>query len=654
MKRLMVIAFMFISYLVHADDANPPAANATDNQSSSDSLKKADDVSVSIANVHHINLDTTQVDGGGNWLNKRLWYERAQNVFDEILVQVNSMTDLRIQFSNESNAAGHKIDAFFEEVDFTKSELDSKFKEILVALDTEQKIVGDLSAEERNLQATIKQEIKVIEQIGKNIKSIGEVDNKIDETMMQAFKTIDESKDYQTKAWDTFKSIGKELDDKKARNLYYQMNNYKQNIDQKITYLKNSLLPYLHNVLVAKIDSNIAKINQSMADLKTKGIDLQKIMSKTQEDDIIALHEREKAATQVAVRKAVEEEEQKTQQQIKEQTEKFEKELQEAEKKSFSNVMHQYYKSTIGRVVDFVHKGYTGMSIDYIGSLFTGFFKSYSYPIITYCYHTALAGKAYMQNLVTSLMIHYGGKPAVKAAIVERIEQKIEQAQESGQTIKEIIQEKIAEKNQTTTALSTSSSDTSAVSMAPVATTSSAISQATITDATIPSTTTNTAAVTTPDTTSTATNTSTPAPAIATMTTSDATAQAVTPPVTTTTPAAVPANLPSAPLSASDVTLVTTTQSPLLPFASVVSTVPAVQSNQSTASSETKPADQVIVQSLTQDVSDDQESIKRSSLYQLFKAVLNFIGTMFMSLYRCVSQFFVMIWKFATYVTFTN
>ena len=81
---------MFLSLVVYADDQPAQNTNATDTQSSStQAAAPVDDASISVANVHHINLDTTQVDGGGNWLNKRMWYERAQKVFDEIEVPLD-------------------------------------------------------------------------------------------------------------------------------------------------------------------------------------------------------------------------------------------------------------------------------------------------------------------------------------------------------------------------------------------------------------------------------------------------------------------------------------------------------------------------------------------------------------------------------------
>ncbi len=305
--------------------------------------------SLSVENVHQINLDTADLQDStsGNWLEKRIWFERAEKSFDEIRSIVSSVNDIRIQFSNEVNAVGQKIDTFFETVDFTKNQLEDTFKGILSSLETEQKLTGDLSEAERNLLEIIKKELSAIEQIGKDIKVIGDVDNKIDQTIMQAFKTIDECREYETKSWDTFKAIGKELDDKNARNLYYQMNNFKQNIEQKSSYLKTTLLPYLHNVLVAKIDTNIANINKTIDELKVKGLDIQKLMGKTQEDDLTEIEKNEKAAEAIAVQKALEQERAAYQKEKEEAAQK----LEEERKQSFFYKFMQYYDASIGMVV---------------------------------------------------------------------------------------------------------------------------------------------------------------------------------------------------------------------------------------------------------------------------------------------------------------
>lgn len=409
MKRLILLSMMLISAMMHADDI--PTASAT-NQSSSDNI------AISISNIHHINLDNTEIDSGGNWLNKRIWYERSQTIFDEIRVLVSTVTELRIQFSNEVNAVGQKIDVFFETVNFVQGELDDKFKDMIVALDVKQKLVGDLVEEERALQASIKQALPAVDQIEKDIKLIGEVDKKIDQTFLQACKTIDECRDYETKSWDAFKAIAKELDDKKARNLYYQMNNYKQNIDQKSTYLKSTLLPYLHNVLVAKIEKNISAINRSVEALKIKGFDLEKIMKKNQEDDIQELQKREKQAADIAVRKALEEEQEKA----KIIAEKAAHDLEDANKKSFSNVVHAYYDATVGKIIGFFQPGYEFIMRLSGVSFITNSMKSYSFPFAKRGYNLAGELKSYMHEFVEHVMSYFGVKPK-KSQINQGVQQ---------------------------------------------------------------------------------------------------------------------------------------------------------------------------------------------------------------------------------------
>ena len=340
--------------------------------------------------LHEGNLDTTGIDinGSGNWLKKRIIYQQAQTEFDEVLESVSKVVDMRMQFSNEVSAIGHKIDEFYETVDFDKGQLDDKFKEILAALDVEQKLRGDLSEKERELQTAIKQQMTSIDQLGRNIKSIGDLDSKIDQTLMQAFKTIDECRDYEAKAWTTFKLIGKEIDDKKARNLYYEINNFKQNIDQKSNYLSSSLLPYLHNVLVAKIESNISKINDSIAQLKQKGIDLVAIMKSEQESDVAEIKKREDEQAALAVEKALE----------------LEREKEAQDKKEEALALKKKQESTWSYWL------YHSLGFDYFGKMF----ESYKYPVASYVYKELIIFKDFMHSCVENLMGYFKTTPKKK------------------------------------------------------------------------------------------------------------------------------------------------------------------------------------------------------------------------------------------------
>lgn len=397
MKRLIMICVMSvvpilqISTLYGQLELGEMSVPVDQLKSDSDSNKDHENESVDseIEDAHERNLDTIDVNGSGNWLEKRIWYEKAQAAFDDILVLVNRVVDMRTQFLNEVNAIGHKIDAFYVTIDFAfsttddsgKVQLNDKFKAILADLEFEQKLKGDLSEKERQLQLLIKQELSSIDQLEKNIKLIGDVDGKIEQTLMQAFKTIDECRDYESKAWATFKDIGKEIDDKKARNLYYEMRNFHENIDQKSNYLSSSLLPYLHNILVAKIESIIGIINQSVEQLKQKGIEFSEIMKSEQEHDLTELKEREKEALVIEVAKGVEAELEK-EDEARAQRALARKKEQEA---SWSYTLYGYYNQVLSGCSYVGHQVmlYAGSAISYlyhagesIGSWSMSFLKS--------------------------------------------------------------------------------------------------------------------------------------------------------------------------------------------------------------------------------------------------------------------------------------
>lgn len=285
--------------------SSPTSTSSTSTTSSFNKSSSQGAITLDVKNVHQVDLDTLNIDAGGNWLEKRIWYEKAEQLFDAIRDLVSKVVDFRVHFSNEVNAAGQKIDSFYESVSYDKGQIDEMLKDLLADLDQQQAERGDLSVEERTLQQNVKKEQAVLDQIGKDIKTIGDIDAKIDETLMTAFKVIDKSRSFEEKSWNNFKAIGKTLDDKKARNMYYEMDNYQKNIEQLLKYLQSTLFTYLQKTLVAKVDSNISKIKSSMSSLKSKGVDLDKLMQKYQTQDLKVEKERQEEATKIAVDKAL-------------------------------------------------------------------------------------------------------------------------------------------------------------------------------------------------------------------------------------------------------------------------------------------------------------------------------------------------------------
>ena len=239
-------------------------------------------------------LDTLNVDSSGNWLEKRIWYQKGEQLFEVIRGNLQKAADLRMQFVHEVNQVGHKIDEFYENMSFQKGEIDEMLTAVLQDLSNQQEIRGgDLSSSERSVKSKVQTEQKHFEVLGKDLKLIEDLDDQIDKTMMKAFKEIDACRGLETRAWNNFKEIGLELDDKKARVLYYEMENFHKNIEQKMHYLQNNLLPYLQSQLVSKVDETMTQIKSAIQIFDSKGLNLTAILKKDEHGDFLILKQRD-------------------------------------------------------------------------------------------------------------------------------------------------------------------------------------------------------------------------------------------------------------------------------------------------------------------------------------------------------------------------
>lgn len=283
-----------------APEPAPSSAPSSAPKPKSKPLPKAVAAKATIEVSESSSLDTINIDSGGNWLEKRIWFTKAEQLFDDIRKSVEKASDVKMDFINDVNAIGKKIDDFYEQVSFEKGQIDEMLQNITSEVaDALTKRGGDLSENERILQTSVQNEQKQITQIGNDIKKVSEFDDQIEAAMAKAFKTIDACRDLETKAWNNFKSIGAELDDKKARTLYYEMDNFQKNIEQNTAYLQSTLLPYLQTKLITSLEQVMTTIQTNIKTLNQKGIDLDSWIKKYTTSDIALELQREKEREQM-------------------------------------------------------------------------------------------------------------------------------------------------------------------------------------------------------------------------------------------------------------------------------------------------------------------------------------------------------------------
>lgn len=265
-------------------------------------------VQLQITDVHDVvadGLNTLHIDSGGNWLEKRVWYKKAEQLFEDIRITIQKAADIRMKFVHEVNQVGQHIDEFYETVGFQKGQIEELLQAVLADLTTEEKIRGgDLSSNERSVRLKIHADQQQFQSMTSDFKLIEDLDDQVDKTMMKAFKEIDACRALETKAWNNFKDIGMELDDKKARVLYYEMENFQKNIEQKLNYLQTNLLNYLQSQLVTKVNQTTAQIKTAAQTLQSKGLALQTLLQKDSNGDFVILQKRDDAEAKAVSAKA--------------------------------------------------------------------------------------------------------------------------------------------------------------------------------------------------------------------------------------------------------------------------------------------------------------------------------------------------------------
>jgi hypothetical protein len=301
---------------------NAQQQNSSGQQKSSDdhsvsvqSASQGDDDSLEVVDqkpISRISLDTLDLDAGGNWLNKRYWYEKAQELFGEIREAVVQVIDSRNDFYKEVSTIGKQLDDFYDTFSFDQGQVEQVLKDALQEIGLFREQRGDLSEKERALKQSILLEQKSIEQFGALLKNIHTIDQTIEDTFGKALAYIDTTRKYEAEAWESFKAIGHELDDKKAEVEFYKMESYLKNVQQAQDYLQHKLLAYLQNDLIAKARTQMDAMKNAFKTLQDKNIDLVKILNGEYAKDIEAEKQRLKDSAQKdAQEKAQKEQEQK-------------------------------------------------------------------------------------------------------------------------------------------------------------------------------------------------------------------------------------------------------------------------------------------------------------------------------------------------------
>jgi hypothetical protein len=232
-------------------------------------------------------FDTVDLETpAGNWLLKRIWWEKAQAKFNKIRMNVNKIADSIMPFFSQQNTFEKTVlDPFYRDIGFEQGELQEAISSLIIKMQQQREREGTLDLEERDFLRLLLSEQKSINQLGKDVKAINEMDNKLDEAITTLLKQVNQARMYENQAWQKFDAIAHELNDLKAQELFYSMDALSKSVEDINTYIQKDFSNYFNQILTRAKDQ-VDNIKEIIKSLQEKGIDLKKQITQMTEEEV--------------------------------------------------------------------------------------------------------------------------------------------------------------------------------------------------------------------------------------------------------------------------------------------------------------------------------------------------------------------------------
>jgi hypothetical protein len=266
--------------------------------------KKAQPVEKQISAISDI--DTVDIEEGGNWLLKRKALEDTVDVIEQINGVFNKLLEASTTFKIQRNKIDSEFDAFLSIIGLDLGDADQLLTDLLDALEKERKNLGDLTADERAAIVSINEKKNDIKQLQADLKALISLDDEIDKVLMTVDNQIKTANNYQGEAWKNFQAIKKVLSDEKAEDLYYRTEGLFKSMQDIYAYLTGILTDYF-NSQMQMMRNQMNKVKSIMQSLQQKGIDLKQQVDKFEQEDEERQKEMHLQEQEEALKKALEE-----------------------------------------------------------------------------------------------------------------------------------------------------------------------------------------------------------------------------------------------------------------------------------------------------------------------------------------------------------
>jgi hypothetical protein len=216
-------------------------------------------------------LNTTGSDDSGNWVLKRVWWERSEDTFGQIMAYNAQVADQQLDFFAMRHDLEKQLEEARQKLGITPAELVKVVDHLLAMLNQQGDQLPETSVNQfRNTVADNKEKLVALQV---DLSLMQKIDADLDSLMLQVVDQTQKCADYESKAWVDFKQIGRVLNDHKAQELFYQVESYQKNIQLVLQYLKGDLKDSFDKYGKQALQK-LLKIGQLAQELKDAGIDL--------------------------------------------------------------------------------------------------------------------------------------------------------------------------------------------------------------------------------------------------------------------------------------------------------------------------------------------------------------------------------------------
>jgi hypothetical protein len=221
-----------------------------------------------IASIDTVDLESPE----GNWLLKKIWWEKSQNLYGKIRSTVDQIADARMHFYDQHVRIDRDVlDPFYSAVGFDQGQLTEIANTLTAELEKKRQKRGSLDEKELEYYTTVINAKTTIENFKAAVQSISQLSNDMGDALVKLAEQLNKVRAYEGEAWRLLTAIGIELNDKKAREYYYGVLTQWQNIKDIDAYIFG---PYSQHFsqLVKALQTQTKTIKDSLEDLKNKGI----------------------------------------------------------------------------------------------------------------------------------------------------------------------------------------------------------------------------------------------------------------------------------------------------------------------------------------------------------------------------------------------